>query len=66
MSPDILIVRYSEGYRVLHGHLHLASVLSMSDEVLVEAKDEGKVKIVKTRIGFLVSKDSQRLPLFRN
>ena len=66
LSPDILIIRYNDGYRVLHGHLRLASVLSMSDEVLVEAKDEGKVTVIKTRTGFLVNNDSQPLALIRN
>lgn len=66
MSPDILIVRDGDGYRVLHGHLHLASELSMFNEVVVDARGEGKVHVVKTRSGFLVGKDGQRLPLLRN
>jgi len=66
MIPDILIVRDGEGYRVLHGHLHLASELSKSGEVVVDARDEGKVKVVKTRNGFLVGQDGQRLPLLKN
>ena len=66
MNPDILIVRDGDGYRVLHGHLHLASALSNSSEVVVDARDEGKVKVVKTRTGFLVGQDGQRLPLLKN
>lgn len=66
MSPDILIIRDGDGYRVLHGHLHLASALSMSNEVSVDAKGEGQVKVVKTRNGYLAGKDGQRLPLLRN
>ena len=66
MSPDILIIRDGDGYRVLHGHLHLATQLSMSSEVFVDVKDEGKVRIVKTRNGFVAGQDSQRLPLHRN
>lgn len=66
MSPDILIIRDGDGYRILHGHLHLATQLSMSGEVFVDVKDEGKVSIVKTRNGFLVGQDNQRLPLLRN
>ena len=54
MSPDILIVRENDGYRVLHGHLHLVNALSMSDEVTVDASGEGKVKVVKTSNGYLV------------
>lgn len=66
MNPDILIVRDGDGYRVLHGHLHLASALSHSSEVVVDARDEGKVKVVKTRTGFLAGQDDQRLPLLKN
>jgi hypothetical protein len=66
MSPDILIVRDSDCYRVLHGHLHLANVLSTSSEVIVDVRGEGKVKIIKTRNGLLVNWDSQRLPLLGN
>ncbi|MEN3296009.1 MAG: hypothetical protein V7642_5262 [Burkholderiales bacterium] len=66
MSPDILIVRDGNGYRVLHGHLRLATQLSVRDEVVVEAKDEGKVRIVRTRNGYFAGIDGQRLPLLRN
>jgi hypothetical protein len=66
MSPDILIVREGDGYRILHGHLHLASELSQANEVVVDAKDEGKVRVIKTRNGYLVGQDGQRWPLLRN
>ena len=66
MSPDILIVRESDGYRVLHGHLHLVNALSMSNEVTVDASGEGKVKVVKTGSGYLVDQDNRRLPLLGN
>lgn len=66
MSPDILLVRDGDGYRVLHGHLRLASVLSMRNEVLVDVKGEGKVRIVRTGNGYFAGKDGQRLPLLRN
>jgi hypothetical protein len=66
MTPDILIVRDGDGYRVLHGHLHLASALSKSSEVVVDARDEGKVKVVRTRNGYVVGQDGQRLPILNN
>lgn len=66
MSPDILIVRDGDGYRVLHGHLHLATQLSLSKEIFVDVKDEGKVRIVKTRNGFIADKNNQYLPLHKN
>lgn len=66
MNPDILIVRENDGYRLLHGHLRLASVLLVADEVAIEVKGEGKVNILKTRNGYLVKNGVQRLPLYRN
>jgi hypothetical protein len=66
MSPDILIVRDGDGYRLLHGHLHLASTLSMFNEVSLDVKGEGKVKIIKTRNGYFVGDSGQRLPILQN
>ncbi|CAN5121313.1 hypothetical protein BH11PSE11_BH11PSE11_24020 [soil metagenome] len=66
MSEDILIIRERDGYRVLHGYLHLASVLSMTDKAIVDVVDEGKRTVIKTRTGYLVGDDQQRLPLLRN
>lgn len=66
MSPEILIVRDNDGYRVLHGHLRLASVLNMSNEAMVDASGEGKVRVVKTCEGILIGEENQRLPLLGN
>lgn len=66
MNPDILIVREGDGYRLLHGHLRLASVLRAMNEVLVEVPGEGKVHIARNGSGYVVGKDDQRLPLYRN
>ena len=66
MSPDILIVRNGDGYRVLHGHLHLASVLNMSDEAIVDATGEGKVKLVRTHSGIFIGEKYRQLPLVLN
>lgn len=63
MNPDILIIRDGDAYRLLHGHLHLASELTMSNEVFVDIKNEGKVRIVKTESGLRVEQDQRRLPL---
>lgn len=66
VSPDIVIVRDGDGYRLLHGHLRLASVLLACDEIAVDVRGEGTVNVIKTRSGYTVRKDAQRLPLYRN
>jgi hypothetical protein len=63
MKPDILIVRVNEGYRVLHGHLHLLNSLNLSNEVLIEVKDLGQVKVTKTREGIFVEQESGQVPV---
>jgi hypothetical protein len=63
MDPDILLVRQRDGYRVLHGHLHLASVMSTKGEAMVEASGEGKVKVSKTAGGIVIGDQHRRLPL---
>ena len=66
MEQNILIVRDGDHYRLLHGQLHLVSKLSMCDEVCVDVKEEGEVRIIKASGGLLVETGNQRLPLFRN
>jgi hypothetical protein len=66
MSPDIVIIRDGDGYRLLHGHLRLATVLGESDEVSVDVRGEGKVKVARTRYGYVAGKDGHRLPLHPN
>ncbi|MDR3481140.1 MAG: hypothetical protein P4L91_10540 [Burkholderiaceae bacterium] len=63
MAPEILLVRQRDGYRVLHGHLHLASVMSTLGEAMVEASGEGKVKVSKTADGIVIGDQHRRLPL---
>lgn len=63
MSPDILIIRDGNGYRVLHGHLHLASELSQRREVFVDARDEGRVKVVRTSGGYFAATKGECLPI---
>ena len=65
-SPDIVIVRDGDCYRLLHGHLRLVNVLRASDEIDVDVRGEGKVKIMKTADGYVVGKDARWLPLYRD
>ena len=66
MNPDILIVREMDGFRLLHGQLHLANVLSRFAEVTVKVSGEGEAQVLRGSNGFLVEKDGQRLALRRN
>lgn len=66
MNQDILIIRDSNSYRVLHGYLQLANKLSQHNEIVVDVKGEGKVKIIRTRQGFFAGQDNQQLPLMLN
>ncbi|HZW14013.1 MAG TPA: hypothetical protein VFF81_12590 [Noviherbaspirillum sp.] len=64
ISPDILIVREGNCYRLLHGHLRLANILLQSEEVAVAVQEEGLVTITKTRNGYMAGNETQRLPLY--
>jgi len=64
MIPDILLVRHNDGYRILHGRLHLANIMNASKEVVVDVSGEGKVKIIKTSNGPRVENGHAQLPLF--
>lgn len=55
MSPEILVVRNGESYRVLHGHLGLASVLRISNQAIVDSSGEEKVGVVKTTRAYSLS-----------
>jgi len=65
MSSDILLIRDGDGFRILHGYLHLIAVLSMDDQVVANVKGEkGPAMIQRTPNGLRVAMDSLQLPLF--
>lgn len=66
VNPDIVIVRDGDGYRLLHGHLRLANVLRAAEEIEVEVRGEGPVKVRKTGSGYVVGCGMRRLPLYRD
>lgn len=66
MTPKILIIREGDSYRLLHGHLHLASALAKGGTVSVDIKGEGQVKIVCERGELLVHGIQNRSPLQRS
>jgi hypothetical protein len=63
MNPDILIVRVSDGYRLLHGHLHLINALSMSSEISIDIQGQGKVTVTRTQDGLVVKNEDGPLPI---
>jgi hypothetical protein len=66
MSPDILIIYDTAGYRLLHGHLHLAVLLGESGKATVEVKDHGLVLVTRSRVGLVVEAGGDRVPLLTN
>jgi hypothetical protein len=66
MSPNIVIIRDGNGYRLMHGHLRLANMLHATNEILLDIKGEGQIRVMKTRDGYQIGKDGQRLTLKRN
>jgi hypothetical protein len=65
VTPEILIVRENNGYRLLHGQLHLTSALCLAPSVTVKVSGEGDALVYRAERAFLVEKDGQRLPLHR-
>lgn len=65
MNPDIVIVREGDGYRLLHGHLRLATELGRTGEVDVDVRGEGRITIVRVHDDLQVCQDGRRLPLYR-
>ncbi|MDB5823814.1 MAG: hypothetical protein JWR21_2518 [Herminiimonas sp.] len=65
VTPEILIVRENNGFRLLHGQLHLTSALCLAPSVKVEVSGEGEALAYWDRRAILVEKDGQKLPLYR-
>lgn len=63
MDSGIILVREEKNYRVLYGRLRLAGVLSGADEICIDVKGEGKVKILKIRGSLFVKQKNRRLPV---
>ena len=60
---DIDIIRMENAYRLLHGHLRLATALRLQGEVIVDVPGDGPVRIVRAGHGFLACKNGQQLPM---
>jgi len=58
MTPDILIVRDSTGYRLLHGYLHLTNSLNMEREIFVDVRGVGKAKVERNDGRILVNSET--------
>lgn len=65
MSPDIVIIRDNAGYHLLHGHLHLAMAMALSDtgKVAVDVRGYGTVQVAKTNCGPVVQAEGRQQPL---
>jgi hypothetical protein len=65
MCTEVILVKKGSGYRVVFGHLRLAS-LHMNKEIVVQIKEEGKANVIRTSNGLLVRKNSEFLPIFNS
>lgn len=63
MDSDIILIREEKHYRVLYGRLRLAGDLSNANEICIDVKGEGKVKVLKTRDGLVVKRKNCCLPV---
>jgi hypothetical protein len=65
MSPDIEITRDKAGYHLLHGLLHLAIAIALSDtgKANVHVKDHGTIQVTRTDVGFAVQAGDGQQPL---
>lgn len=63
MIPDILIVYDTAGFHLLHGHLHLAAMLSESGRAAVDVKGHGTVLVLNRPTGMVVQTGDAHLPL---
>lgn len=66
MTPEILIIREDNEYRILHGHLRLLNALQQQKETYADAVGEGRVRIVRTRQGIAVGEQKYLLAWKRN
>lgn len=53
----------SAGYHLLHGHLHLAVMLSESGRAAVDVQGHGKVFVLKRATGLVMQAGEAHLPL---
>lgn len=65
-ESGIVLARHADHYRLLHGQLRLVARLHAANEIAVDVKDEGMVRIVKGCGGLQVVRGNQRLPLLRD
>jgi hypothetical protein len=65
MDNEILMVWEEDGYRVLHGHLHLTTLMSENPEIVINVRGKGEVKVIRTAKGLIVYDGEAGLPLLR-
>jgi hypothetical protein len=65
MSPDIVITRDKAGYHLLHGLLHLAIAIALSDngKAKFHVKGHGTIEVARADTGFAVQAVDGQQPL---
>jgi hypothetical protein len=65
METEIVISREEDGYRVMHGHLHLTALMCENAEIILYVQGTGDVKIIRTAKGYAVDDGEVSLPILR-
>lgn len=59
------MVRDKDGYRVLHGHLHLTTLIGEYNEIELLVPGKGKVTVRRAAGGLMVHDGEISLPVLR-
>jgi hypothetical protein len=65
MDNEILMVLDKDGYRVLHGHLHLTTLIGQHKEVELHVPGKGNVMVRRAAGGLVVHDGEVSLPVLK-
>ena len=65
MDNEILMVQDKDGYRILHGHLHLTNLIGQHSEVELHVPGKGNVTVRRVAGGLVVHDGEVSLPVLK-